>query len=111
MKKIEAILEPSEVEAVQHNLSTIGIPIMTVAEVKGFGGRGEMQVYRGVRFEPPYLTEAKVEVVVPDEMMESAFALMLETAKKDPSGQSRISVFPLEDAAGRSVGRKSAVAV
>jgi nitrogen regulatory protein P-II 1 len=111
MKKIEAILEPSEVEAMQRNLSAIGIPIMTVAEVKGFGGQGAMQVYRGVRFESPYLTEAKVEVVVPDEMMESAVALILETAKKDPSGQSRISVFPLENAAGPSVGRKSAVAV
>ena len=40
MKKIEAILEPSEVEVMQHSLSVIGIRIMTVTEVKGFGGQG-----------------------------------------------------------------------
>ena len=45
--------------------------------------------------------EAKVEVVVPDEMMESAVALIRETAKKDPSGQSRIVVFPMEEVGKR----------
>jgi len=104
MKKIEAILEPSEVEVMQRSLSAIGIPLMTVTEVKGFGGQGETQVYRGVRCEPPYLTEAKVEVVVPDEMMESAVALIRETAKMDPSGQSRIVVFPMEDIIGKRTG-------
>ena len=104
MKKIEAILEPSEVEVMQHSLSVAGVRIMTVTEVKGFGGRGQTQVYRGMRFEPPYLMEAKVEIVVPDEMMESAVALIRETAKKDPSGQSRVVVFPMEDIVWRRTG-------
>ena len=108
MKKIEAILDPSEVEVMQHSLSVIGIPIMTVTEVKGFGGQGPAQVYRGVRFESPYLTEAKVEVVVPDEMMESAVTLIRETAKKDPSGESRIIVFPMEDVSWRWTARSAA---
>jgi nitrogen regulatory protein PII len=108
MKKVEAILDPTEVEAMRHSLSAIGIRMMTVAEVRGFGGRGQTQVYRGVRIEPPYLTEAKVEVVVPDEMMESAVALIEETAKKDSSGQSRIVVFPTEDTVWRRMGRSAA---
>ncbi len=108
MKKIEAILDPSEVEVMRHSLSVIGIRTMTVAEVRGFGGQGQTQVYRGVRIEPPYLMEAKVEVVVPDEMMESAVALIKETAKKDPSGQSRIIVFPTEDIVWRRMGRSVA---
>ena len=108
MKKIEAILDPSEVEVMQHSLSVVGVRIMTVTEVKGFGGRGQTQVYRGMRFEPPYLMEAKVEIVVPDEMMESAVALIRETAKKDPSGQSRVVVFPMEDAVWRRTARSVA---
>lgn len=108
MKKIEAILDPSEVEVMQHSLSVVGVRIMTVTEVKGFGGRGQTQVYRGMRFEPPYLMEAKVEIVVPDEMMESAVALIRETAKKDPLGQSRIVVFPMEDIVWRRTGRSVA---
>jgi nitrogen regulatory protein P-II 1 len=108
MKKIEAILDPSEVEVTQRSLSVMGVRIMTVTEVKGFGGQGQTQVYRGMRFEPPYLTEAKVEIVVPDEMMESAVALIRETAKQDPSGQSRIVVFPMEDIVGKRVSRSVA---
>jgi nitrogen regulatory protein P-II 1 len=108
MKKIEAILDPTEVEVMRHSLSVIGIRQMTVAEVKGFGGQGQTLVYRGVKIEPPYLTEAKVEVVVPDEMMESAVALIKETAKKDPSGESRIIVFPAEDIVWRRMGRSAA---
>ncbi len=108
MKKIEAILEPYEVEVMQRSLSAIGVPAMTVTEVKGFGGRGEAQVYRGVRVEPPYLMEAKVEVVVPDEMVESALALIRQTAKKDPSGQGRVVVFPTEDVGGRWAARSVA---
>ena len=108
MKKIEAILEPSEVGMMQHSLSGIGIRLMTVTEVKGFGGHGETQVYRGMRFEPPYLMEAKVEMAVPDEMAESAVALIRETAKKDPSGQSRIVVFPMEEMAGKRVSSVAA---
>jgi nitrogen regulatory protein P-II 1 len=107
MKKIEAILEPSEVEAMRHSLSVIGIRTMTVTEVKGFGDQGQTQVYRGMRFEPPYLTEAKVEMVVPDDMMEGAVALIRETAKKDPSGQGRIVVFPMEEV-GKRVSRSVA---
>ncbi len=108
MKKIEAILDPSEVEVTRHSLSAIGIGQMTVAEVRGFGGKGQTQVYRGVRIEPPYLTEAKVEVVVPDEIMESAVALIRETAKKDSSGESRIIVFPTEDTVWKRMGRSAA---
>ncbi len=108
MKKIEAILDPSEVEVTRQSLSVIGIMTMTVTEVKGFGGQGLPQVYRGVKIEPPYVTEAKVELVIPDEMMESAVALIRETAKKDPSGQSRIAVFPTEDVVWRRMARSAA---
>ncbi len=81
----------------RHSLSVMGLRVMTVTEVKGFGGQAQTLVYRGVKIEAPYLMEAKVELAVPDEMTESAVALIQETAKKDPSGKSRIVVFPMEE--------------
>ena len=100
MKKIEAILDPSEVEVMQHSLSVIGVRIMTVTEVKGFGGRGQTQVYRGMRFEPPYLMEAKVEIVVPDEMMESAVALIRRRRRRTHRGRAGSLSFPWRISSG-----------
>jgi hypothetical protein len=40
--------------------------------------------------------------------MESAVALIRETAKQDPSGQSRIVVFPMVDIVGKRVSRSVA---
>ncbi len=108
MKKIEAIFDPSEVEALRCSLSSLGISAMTVAEVKGFGAPGPIQVYRGVRYQPPFLMEAKVEFLASDEMVDRAVALMRETVKKDAAGQSRISVYGVEDTRGVRATRTAA---
>ncbi len=39
MKKIEAIIKPFKLDEVREALSEIGVTGLTVAEVKGFGGR------------------------------------------------------------------------
>jgi len=112
MKKIEAIVEPSEIEEVKEDLARIGVSRMTVTEVHGFGRTGgRTQVYRGVRIKSPFTTEAKIEIVVLDEMAEGAIRVIREKAKTDESGQSDIRVFSLEDIAGPPVGRQSAMAV
>ncbi|MGD0230798.1 MAG: P-II family nitrogen regulator [Syntrophorhabdales bacterium] len=110
MKKIEAIIEPSDVQAMKDGLTSIGIGAMTVTEVKDFGSRdGLTQVYRGVRYQPPFLIEAKIEVVVTDDEMDRAVAMIQETAKKDASGESKVFIFPLEQV--RQTGKKSIAAV
>ena len=54
MKKIEAIIEPSDIEGMKEDLAKIGVGRMTVTEVDGFGRwGGRTEVYRGVRLEPP----------------------------------------------------------
>ena len=108
MKKIEAIFEPTEVEEMRDGLVELGVRVMTVTEVKGFGSLGGItEVYRGMRYESPFLLEAKVEIVVADEIAERAVALIREKAKRDESGGSRIFVFPLDDI---GLMRKSVVA-
>jgi len=97
MKKIEAIFEPYEVEELRDGLAELGVRAMTVAEVKGFGSPPAVtEVYRGMRYDAPFLPEAKVEVIVADEIVERAVALIRERAKTDESGERRVFVFPLE---------------
>ncbi len=112
MKKIEAILEPLDVEEVKEGLAHIGISRMTVTEVRGFApSGGPSQVYRGRRYEPPYTIDAKIEVVVNDEMAATVVGIMSRKAKADESGQSDIRLFSLEDTAGMAMGMRSVAAV
>ena len=63
MKKVEAIIQPFEVEGVKEGLTRMGLQRFTVTEVKGFGGQAGLgEIYRGMRCEAPYHLEAKVEL-------------------------------------------------
>jgi nitrogen regulatory protein P-II 1 len=98
MKKVEAIIQPFEVEAVKEALTQIIIKRMTVTEVKGFGGpTGPVEVYRGIRSEAPYHIEAKVEIIVPDDMAGKAVAIFRETTETEEPESERIFVSSLED--------------
>ncbi|MGD0659342.1 MAG: P-II family nitrogen regulator [Syntrophorhabdales bacterium] len=109
MKKIEAIIQPSDVEGVKEELARIEVRRMIVTEVNGFvpsGGRRE--VYRGLRYEASFVIEAKVEIVVTNEMVEDAVRVMGEKVKTNESGQSDVRVFPLDETARLTLGTKSA---
>jgi nitrogen regulatory protein PII len=111
MKKIEAILEPLDVEEVKEGLAHIGIHRMTVTEVHGFApSGGPSQVYRGRRYEPPYTIDAKIEVVVTDEMAAAVIEVMSRKAKTDESGRSDIRLFSLEKSALLAAGKSVAAA-
>lgn len=112
MKKVEAILEPFDVEEVKKNLEGIGVRSMTVTEVRGFGRpSGRTEVYRGIKFDPPFAAEAKIEIVVIDEMAAAAVAAIRKKAKTDESGQGDIRVISLDDAVRLAAAKKSAAAV
>lgn len=113
MKKIEAIIEPSQVEDMKVNLADIGIHSVTVTDVRAFGASGgRTLVYRGVRFDAPYVMEAKLEMMVADEAADRAVAILQEAAKADEAGERRVFVFSLDAAASRlRSAKKSAAAV
>jgi nitrogen regulatory protein PII len=56
------------------------------------------------------VTEAKIEVVVRDEMVEGAIRIIREKAKTDEPEDRDIRVFSLEDIAGQARGKTGAVA-
>ena len=98
MKKVEAILEPAEIEEVAGSLIGMGIRGIAVTEVKCFGGPAPAaQIYRAMRCEPPFVIEARMEVVVADEIAEKTVAFISKKAKTDESGESRIFVYSLDN--------------
>lgn len=98
MKKIEGIIKPHLLDAVKTALQELGIAGMTVSEVKGFGRqKGHSETYRGAEYKVDFLPKVKVEVVVPDDMLDRVVDALIHSAKTGKLGDGKIFVTSLED--------------
>src|SRR5450631_1811582 len=99
MTKLEAVIQPSKFEAVKDALLEIGIEGMTVTEVRGHGRqKGHTEVYRGREYTVDLLPKIKLEVVLPDSLVNRALETILKTAKTGKIGDGKIFLFRVEDA-------------
>src|SRR5713101_3983740 len=98
MKKIEAIIKPHLLEAVKSALEQVGVAGMTVVEVKGFGRqKGHTETYRGSEYKVEFLPKVKVEVVLPDDLVDAAVDAVLKAARTGKLGDGKVFVLNLED--------------
>ena len=97
MKKIEAIFKPFKLDEVREALSEIGVSGLTVTEVKGFGRqKGHTELYRGAEYVVDFLPKVKVEVVVPDKLLESAIDSIVKAARTGKIGDGKIFITSVE---------------
>jgi nitrogen regulatory protein P-II 1 len=112
MKKIEAIIKPFKLDEVKGALNAIGIKGMTVTEVKGFGRqKGHVEVYRGTEYEVNFLPKLKLEVVVPDSMIDTVMSTIVEKARTGNIGDGKIFLYSLEDVIRIRTGEKGEAAI
>ena len=99
MKKIEAMIKPFKLDDVRESLSDIGISGMTITEVRGFGRqKGHTELYRGAEYMVDFLPKVKLEVVVPDELVDQCIEAIIETAQTGKIGDGKIFVYNVERA-------------
>ena len=97
MKKIEAIIKPFKLDEVREALSNIGVNGLTVTEVKGFGRqKGHTELYRGAEYVVDFLPKIKLELVLTDEMVESAVDSIIKAAHTGKIGDGKIFVSAVE---------------
>jgi nitrogen regulatory protein P-II 1 len=97
MKKIEAVVKPFKLDEVRESLSEIGVTGLTVTEVKGFGRqKGHTELYRGAEYVVDFLPKVKVEVVVPDKLLEQAIEAIIKSARTGKIGDGKIFVTTVE---------------
>jgi nitrogen regulatory protein P-II 1 len=97
MKKIEAIFKPFKLDEVREALSELGVSGLTVTEVKGFGRqKGHTELYRGAEYVVDFLPKVKVEVVVPDKLLEGAIDAIVKSARTGKIGDGKIFVTNVE---------------
>jgi len=97
MQKVEAIVQPSKVEAVKTALIEAGITGMTIVEARGHGRqKGHTEFYRGREYSVDLLPKAKVDVVVQDEMVDTAIRAIIAGARTGKIGDGKIFVSKVE---------------
>jgi nitrogen regulatory protein P-II 1 len=99
VKKVEIIVRPFKLEEIKSALTAIGVKGMTSVEVKGFGRQGgHKEVYRGAEYQVDFLAKAKIEVVVPDEMVHEVVEAAKRVAQTGQIGDGKIFVLPVAEA-------------
>lgn len=99
MQKIEAIIQPSKVEQVKDALIEVGIPGMTILEARGHGRqKGHTEFYRGREYSVDLLPKSKIEVVVPDTLVEQAVRAIMSVARSGKIGDGKIFITRIEEA-------------
>jgi nitrogen regulatory protein P-II 1 len=97
MRKIEAIIKPFKLDEVREALSEIGVSGLTVTEVKGFGRqKGHTELYRGAEYVVDFLPKVKIEVVVPEKLLDSAMDAITKAARTGKIGDGKIFVTEVE---------------
>ena len=87
MKKIEAVIKPFKLDEVKEALQDAGVQGMTVLEAKGYGRqKGHSELYRGAEYVIDFLPKIKIEVVVPDDMVDSVVDAIQAAARTGESG-------------------------
>jgi nitrogen regulatory protein P-II 1 len=99
MMKIEAVIQPSRFESVKDALREIGIEGMTVTEVRGHGRqKGHTEVYRGREYTVDLLPKMKLEMVLPDALVDKAVDTILKSAKTGKIGDGKIFLSKVDEA-------------
>ena len=99
MLKIEAILQPSKLDAVKDALLEAGIEGMTILEASGHGRqKGHTEFYRGREYTVDLLPKVKIELVVNDEMKEKTVQAIIGAARTGRIGDGKIFISRVEDA-------------
>jgi len=112
MRKIEAIIKPYRLDDVKEALCSIGIQGMTVTSVEGFGRqKGHTEVYRGTEIEVVFVPKVKIEVVVPDSLLDMAVWEIVEKARTGGIGDGKVFIYPVEEAVRISTGESGETAL
>jgi nitrogen regulatory protein P-II 2 len=97
MKMITAIIKPFKLDDVHEALIEIGVPGITISETRGFGRqKGHTELYRGAEYVVDFLPKIKIELAVPEEMVETAIEAICKSAYTGKIGDGKIFVYELQ---------------
>jgi nitrogen regulatory protein PII len=107
MKLIKSIVRPNKVDDVRQALEALGIPGMTVTEVRGHGRqKGHTAIYRGKEYNVTLLPKVEIEVVVADAVAEDVIKAVAKAARTGEIGDGRVFVQTVEQSYNIRTGER-----
>jgi nitrogen regulatory protein P-II 2 len=112
MKLVMAVIKPHKLDAVREALTSLGVQGLTATEVKGYGRQGgHTEVYRGAEYTVSFVPKVKLEIAVPDDIVEAVLEAVQTTANTNKIGDGKIFVLDLEQALRIRTGEQGAAAI
>ena len=112
MKRIDAVIRPSQLDEVKQRLTGLGVTGLTAFEVRGFGRqKGHTETYRGSEYTVDFLPKMKIEIVLPDAQVDVAVKAIVDAAKTGKIGDGKIFVIDIERAVRIRTGEVDAAAL
>jgi nitrogen regulatory protein PII len=109
MKLIKAIVRPNKVDDVREALEKLGVPGMTVTEVRGHGRqKGHTAIYRGKEYNVTLLPKVEIEVVVTDDIAPDVIQSLIKAARTGEIGDGRVFVQSVEQSYNIRTGERDA---
>ncbi len=98
MKKIDAVIRPHKLNEVKEALIEAGIKGMTISEVRGIGRqKGQTEMYRGAEYQIEFIPKLSIEIVIPDNLLEKAVAIILAAAKTGQVGDGKLFISTVDE--------------
>lgn len=110
--KIEAVIRPQRLEAVQESLYEMGVHGMTVTEVRGAGRtKGISHTFRGSQYANNLSSRLKVEIVIVSSLVDEAVEALLQASQTGEVGDGKIFVIPVAEAIRIRTGERGGIAL
>ena len=112
MKLITAIIKPFKLDEVRKAIGEVGVPGVTVTEVRGFGRqRGHTEIYRGAEYVVEFVPKTKIEIAVADDIAEQVIEAITQVARTGKVGDGKIFVVNLDQVVRIRTGETGASAI
>jgi len=97
MKLVTAVVKPFKLDDVKQALTDVGLPGITVTEVRGFGRqRGHTEVYRGAEYTVEFVPKVRIEVLTEDGDAKRVHDAIVEAARTGQIGDGKVWISPVE---------------
>lgn len=112
MKRVEAFVRVSMLEAVKEALEEVGVQGMTCEQVRGYGRQmGRTDKYRGSTYAVNLLPKMKIVVFLKDDELEDALEAIVKATRTGEIGDGKIMVSDVVDAVRIRTGERGDAAL
>ena len=99
MTKLEVVLRPAKFQAVKDALIELGVPGMTVSDVRGHGRQKDhIESYRGHEYSLGLMPKIKIDMVLPDYIVDDVIDVIVRTASTGVIGDGKIFLSRVDQA-------------